>query len=126
MLIRCSTFMFCINLEIITRSRKMAEVIHLNEENFDSTVAEGVTLVDFWATWCGPCKMLSPILDQVAAEIGDEATIAKVDIDESRELAIKLQVRNVPAVYIFKDGEIVNQFVGARDKQFIIDAIRGV
>ncbi len=104
----------------------MAEVIHLSEENFDSTVAEGVTLVDFWATWCGPCKMLSPVLDQVAAEIGDEATIAKVDIDECRELAIKLQVRNVPAVYIFKDGEIVNQFVGARDKQFIIDAIRGV
>ena len=102
----------------------MAEVIHLNEENFDSTVAEGVTLVDFWATWCGPCKMLAPVLDQVAAEIGDEAVIAKVDIDEARDLAIQCQVRSVPAVFIYKDGEIVNQFVGIRDKQFIIDAIR--
>ena len=102
----------------------MAEVIHLTEENFESTVANGVTLVDFWATWCGPCKMLAPVLDQVAAEIGDEAVIAKVDIDEARDLAIQCQVRSVPAVFIYKDGEIVNQFVGIRDKQFIIDAIR--
>ena len=102
----------------------MAEVIHLTEENFESTVASGVTLVDFWATWCGPCKMLAPVLDQVAAEIGDEAVIAKVDIDEARDLAIQCQVRSVPAVFIYKDGEIVNQFVGIRDKQFIIDALR--
>jgi thioredoxin 1 len=102
----------------------MAEVIHLTEENFEATVANGVTLIDFWATWCGPCKMLAPILDEVAAEIGDEAVIAKVDIDEARDLAIQCQVRSVPAVFIYKDGEIVNQFVGIRDKQFIIDAIR--
>jgi len=67
----------------------MADVKHLDVSNFDETTSSGVTLVDFWAEWCGPCKMLGPILDEIAEEIGDDAVIAKVDVDEAQELATR-------------------------------------
>jgi len=73
--------------------------------------------------WCGPCRMLGPILDEVAREIGDKAVIAKVDVDKAQSLAVKFGVRSIPAIFILKNGEVVEQFVGVQDKQVLINAI---
>ncbi len=101
----------------------MASVKHITSGNFDETIASGTVLVDFWAEWCGPCKMLGPILDEIADEIGDKAVIGKVNVDEAQDVAAKFKVRSIPAIFIFKDGELVNQLIGLQDKQALIDAV---
>ena len=101
----------------------MSEVKHLDDSNFAAETATGIALVDFWAEWCGPCKMLAPTLDEVAAAVGDKALIAKVDVDKAQATAVKFAVRSIPAIFILKDGQVVNQFVGDKDKQTLIDAI---
>lgn len=98
----------------------------LNSENFDEVTSAGVTLVDFWAPWCGPCKMLLPIMEQVAAELGSDATVAKVDIDECGDLAVRFGIRNVPAVFLIKDGEVLEQFNGIQTKAKLVDAVRNL
>ncbi len=100
----------------------MANVIQLNTDNFSEETSTGISLVDFWAPWCGPCKMLSPIIDQIADEVSD-IKICKVDIDENSDIAVKYNVRTIPAVFILKDGEIVEQFIGVQSKQALVEAI---
>ena len=102
----------------------MGEVKHLTEENFESEIGSGVALVDFWATWCGPCRMLGPIIDEVAKEIGDDAVVAKVNVDEAQQLAAKYNVRSIPAIFVLKGGEVVTQFVGVQDKQTHVNALK--
>ena len=89
--------------------------IELNEENFTKEVLEASVpvLVDFWAAWCGPCKMLSPIIDELAGEIGETAKVAKLDIDKSNNLAQKYGVRSIPTLLFFVNGEVKEQVVGA-------------
>lgn len=101
----------------------MSAVMYLNEENFDAETAEGVVLVDFWAEWCGPCKMLSPVLDQIAEEIGDKAKIVKVNAEESQNLAKRFAVRSIPALYVMNNGEIVKNLPGVQDKATLIKAL---
>lgn len=103
------------------------ELKHVNLENFEEEVNSGkVTLVDFFATWCGPCKMLGPVLEQVADEVKDTANIVKLDIDESMDLAKQFGVMSVPTMVIFKDGKEVDRIVGLRQKSQIIDALKNV
>lgn len=85
--------------------------------------AEKPTLVDFFATWCGPCKMQSPILDQVKERIGDKGTIVKVDIDRNNELAAKYRVQSVPTLILFKKGEIVWRTVGVQQAELLVAKI---
>jgi thioredoxin 1 len=93
-------------------------VKELNEGNFQQEVIDkgGVAVVDFWAEWCMPCKMLAPTLDELAAEYGDTVTIGKVDIDNSRELAMQYDVRSIPTLVFFKDGQIAKKVVGLKQK----------
>lgn len=89
--------------------------INLTEANFNSEVIESdqPVLVDFWAEWCGPCKMIGPVLDQLSAEIEGQAKIAKVNVDQARELAVKYNVKSIPLLLFFKNGEVKDQIVGA-------------
>ncbi|WP_176012339.1 thioredoxin [Victivallis sp. Marseille-Q1083] len=102
----------------------MSNATELKKDTFKEAIAGKVALVDFWATWCNPCKMLGPIIDQVAAEIGDAALVAKVNIEEEQELAAEYNVRMLPTILILKNGEIVQQFVGVQSKTKLLDAIR--
>jgi thioredoxin 1 len=98
----------------------MAEI--LNTENFDSTVSEGVTFVDFFAEWCGPCKMVAPAIDEMSNEITD-AKVVKVDVDQSPELAAKYGVRSIPTFHVFKDGEVVESIAGAKPKAMLVEMV---
>jgi len=101
----------------------MGKYVELNSSNFDSTIAEGVTLVDFWAPWCGPCRMIAPIIEELAEDFDGKATIAKVNTDEEQDIAIKFGIRSIPTLLFFKDGEMVDQMIGAAGKQVIADKI---
>lgn len=91
--------------------------------NFDQFIAEGVAVVDFWATWCGPCKMLAPILDDVADSVAD-AKFGKVDVDNAPELAKRFGIMAIPNVCIFKDGQLVDRIVGLCDEDELSETIK--
>jgi thioredoxin 1 len=90
----------------------------LNRSNFDATIgSEGVTLVDFWAPWCGPCKAMLPAVEELATELSGTATIGKVNVDEEGDLAARFEINAIPAFIIFKGGKEVDRLVGAQRKE---------
>ncbi len=95
----------------------------LTDENFDSVVRNGVSLVDFWAAWCGPCRVQGPIVDEVADEMGTKASICKLDVDRNKKAAGKFGVQSIPTMMIFKNGKPVQKFVGVKPKHVLINAI---
>ena len=95
----------------------------LGKDNFNDTIANGVSLVDFWAEWCGPCRMQLPILEEVSEEIGEKATVGKINVDHELELAQRFGVQSIPTLILFKDGEIVDKMVGVQAKETLVDKI---
>ena len=100
-------------------------VLHLTSENFDEAVKSGRTLVDFWASWCMPCKMVGPIIEELAVEYENRATIAKVEVDSARKIAIRYAVLSVPTVILFEDGVEAQRFVGVQPKEVYKQALDG-
>lgn len=98
----------------------MSMIVEINSENFQERIdSHDVVLVDIWAPWCGPCKMLSPIIDEVGAHFGNTVLVGKLDADANADLVKELGVRNIPTVLIYKNGEVVDRFVGVKNKNEI-------
>ncbi len=104
----------------------MSKYIELNNDNFEQTVKEGVSLVDFWAPWCGPCRMIAPVIEELAQEFEGKANICKVNSDEEQDLAVKFGVRSIPTILFMKDGVVVDQMIGAASKQAFSDKLNSL
>ena len=101
-------------------------IIHLTAEDFENEIqrAEVPVLVDFWATWCGPCKMLAPVLEEIDQELGGNARICKVNVDEQPQLAAQFGIMSIPTLIFYKNGAETGKMVGVRSKQDILDALQ--
>ncbi len=101
-------------------------VLKISEENFEEEVmkSEKSVILDFYADWCGPCKMMAPIIEGVAEELGEEVKVGKVNTDENLDLAQKFNIMSIPTIMIFKDGNVSKTFVGVTDKTEIINAVK--
>ena len=92
-------------------------IVKGTDANFKGEITEGLVLVDFWATWCGPCKMIAPVLEELNEEIGDTVKIVKVDVDENQATAADYQIMSIPSLLLFKDGELVDKTAGYQPKE---------
>ena len=100
-------------------------VLKITKENYETEVlkSDKLVLIDFYADWCGPCKMMSPIIDEIAEEVGDKIKGGKINVDENQELAMEYEVMSIPTIIILQNGEVKNSFVGVRKKEEIISCL---
>ena len=100
-------------------------LLHLTDENFKEEVLDydGVVLVDFWAPWCGPCQMVGPIIEELAKDMEGKAKVGKINVDEEATTAQEYYIMSIPAVYVFKKGEVIEKLIGAMDKDSYKEAI---
>lgn len=98
-------------------------IMELTADTFADKTKSGVALIDFWAPWCGPCRALTPIVEELAKDLGGKATIAKVNVDDESALAQQFNIMSIPAIFVLKDGAVVDQFVGVQTKQVLTKAI---
>ncbi|MDY0085216.1 MAG: thioredoxin [Bacteroidales bacterium] len=99
------------------------KLVLLNDKNFSKQIDRGIVLVDFWAPWCGPCKMIAPVVSELAEQFEGKARIGKLNVDENKVTAAEYGVRSIPTLILFKDGEPVKQFVGVKPKSAFAKAI---
>ncbi len=102
------------------------KVLTLTDKNFQQQTKNKVVLVDFWATWCAPCRMMAPVLNDVASELSGSSHVGKVNIEQYQSLAQKFKVRSIPTLILFKNGAEINRFVGIKSKEFLLKEIAKV
>ncbi len=100
------------------------KLVILTDATFKKQVAKGVSLVDFWAEWCTPCKIQGPVVSELAEEISNQAKICKFDVQHNQRVATELGIRNIPTILIFKEGKIVKKFVGVKTKSVLMKAVK--
>ncbi len=98
-------------------------ILIITDKSFDKTINKGITLVDFWATWCRPCLIQAPIIEQIAVEMKDQIKVGKMDVDNNRATPQRFNVMNIPTLILFKDGVVVERIVGLTDKNTLLDYI---
>ncbi|MCR2821948.1 thioredoxin [Lederbergia panacisoli] len=98
-------------------------ITHATDESFSAETSEGVVLVDFWAPWCGPCKMIAPVLEELDVELGEKAKIVKVDVDDNQETASKFGIMSIPTLVVLKNGELVDKTVGFQPKEALAELV---
>lgn len=98
-------------------------IVNATDATFEAETGAGLVLVDFWAPWCGPCKMIAPVLEELDAELGEKVKIVKVDVDENQESAGKFGVMSIPTLLIMKDGEVVDKVVGFQPKEALAERL---
>lgn len=99
----------------------MMAIKDVTDQTFNNEVASGTVLVDFWAPWCGPCKMIAPVLEEIDQEVGDKLTIAKLNVDENPDTAGKFGVMSIPTLMVFKDGQMVDKLTGFQPKAQLLE-----
>jgi thioredoxin 1 len=101
-------------------------ILELTDKNFQFQTKDKLVLVDFWASWCAPCRMMAPVLNEVAGELTEESYVGKVDVEANQALAQKYQVRSIPTMILFKNGKEVSRFVGIKSKEFLLQQIKNI
>jgi thioredoxin 1 len=102
------------------------KIVYLTAENFEQTIKEQLTIVDFWAEWCTPCRMQMPILEEFSSEMEDKVLIAKLNVEDNRSIASKYGIRNIPTLLIFKHGKLEKQLIGLQSKQVLLDNMKNL
>jgi thioredoxin 1 len=104
----------------------MSNAIEVTDSDFESQIEkhDGLAVVDFWATWCGPCRLVGPIIDQLASEFAGKAKVTKMDVDANQKTPLRFQVRSIPTILFFKDGKVVDQVIGAVPKSHLEEKFR--
>lgn len=98
-------------------------IVNITDDTFKNEISNGLVLVDFWAPWCGPCKMIAPVLEEINEEMGDQVKIAKLNVDDNQVTTGEFGVMSIPTLLLFKDGEVVEKVIGFQPKENLVDVI---
>ncbi|MFC0476573.1 thioredoxin [Robertmurraya beringensis] len=98
-------------------------IVKINDDTFKNEISNGLVLVDFWAPWCGPCKMIAPVLEEINEEMGDQVKIAKLNVDDNQVTTAEFGVMSIPTLLVFKDGEVVEKVIGFQPKENLVDVL---